>query len=179
MLTLFPDWIQETSPDNRLRYVLGRIGVKPLMVIGLNPSTAAPGNPDPTIKAVERHCLRMGYDGWFMLNLFPLRETHPEKLPEIAPSGVMEAAFPAIIKLLQDYPDAPIWAAWGAHLHLRPYLIDGLKQLVELPGMENRNWFHVGTLTKEGHPRHPLYLAGNPYIAPFEVLEYLIQQTSE
>lgn len=176
MLTLFPDWFQETSPDNRLRYVLGRVGEFPLITIGLNPSTAAPGHPDPTIKAVERHSIRLGYHGWVMLNLYPLRETNPAALPPTAEVGVIEAAVPAIIKLLEQYPKSPIWAAWGAHLHSRSYLLDGLKTMIELPGMGHRNWLFVGDLTQGGHPRHPLYLAGNKPASAFDVIDYYNRQ---
>lgn len=178
MLTLFPDWFQETSPDNRFRYVLRRVGERPLITIGLNPSTAAPGNPDPTIKAVERHVLRLGYDSWVMLNLFPLRETNPNLLPAEAPGGCMEAALPAITAVLQSCKDAPVWAAWGAHIHLRTYLLTGLKLLVDLPEIRSRSWFHIGALTKQGHPRHPLYLAGNQPAAPFNIADYMASQSS-
>lgn len=177
MLTLFPDWIHETSADNRLRYVLGRVGHRPVIVIGLNPSTAEPTIPDPTIKAVERHSIRLGYHGWMMLNLFPMRETNPSALPEVAHQGLMEAALPVIGNLLEQYPEAPVWAAWGAHLALRPYLIEGLKLLMTMPGMANRAWFHVGPLTKEGHPRHPLYLSGTQEASEFDAFSYYVKQS--
>ena len=47
------------SPDfySEYRYILGTAGKKPLITIGINPSTAEPDNLDNTLKSVERIAL--------------------------------------------------------------------------------------------------------------------------
>lgn len=40
------------------RYILGTIGEKPLVTIGINPSTAEPEHLDNTVKTVERIALQ-------------------------------------------------------------------------------------------------------------------------
>jgi len=53
------------------RYSLGVEGNNPLLGIGVNPSTAKPGNLDPTVASVARFAEAKGYDGWLMFNLYP------------------------------------------------------------------------------------------------------------
>ena len=47
-------WYYEPHTYQPYRYVLGRVGRRPLVCIGINPSTAQPGALDPTLKSVER-----------------------------------------------------------------------------------------------------------------------------
>ena len=42
-------WIYERTADNAARSVLGTVGARPLVCVGVNPSTAAPGDPDLTV----------------------------------------------------------------------------------------------------------------------------------
>ena len=65
-----------------VRYALGEInkkGGRTLLCLGVNPSTAIPGNLDNTLKNVVKISKFNGYDSWIMLNVYPLRETNPKK----------------------------------------------------------------------------------------------------
>jgi hypothetical protein len=55
------------------RYVLASRCVKPLVVIGVNPSTANEKYPDPTVRKVMGFAELNNYDGFVVLNLQPLR----------------------------------------------------------------------------------------------------------
>ena len=55
------------------RYVLASRCVKPLVVIGVNPSTANETYPDPAARKVIRFAKLNNYDGFVVLNLQPLR----------------------------------------------------------------------------------------------------------
>ena len=46
-------WLYERTIDNAARFVLGTIGANPLICFGINPSTAEPGNLDPTVNYVS------------------------------------------------------------------------------------------------------------------------------
>ena len=63
--------------DDEVRYVLGQPGNNNLLVIGVNPSTATPEEPDQTIKKVMEISKANGYGGWIMVNLYPQRSTNP------------------------------------------------------------------------------------------------------
>ncbi len=55
-------WLYVPPYYAEYRYVLGTAGEKPLICVGLNPSTARPGALDNTLKSVERVARHNGYD---------------------------------------------------------------------------------------------------------------------
>ena len=60
-------------------YVLGQPGERNILVSGVNPSTAKPGDDDPTIRSVRRIAENKGCDGWIMMNLHPQRPPIPKR----------------------------------------------------------------------------------------------------
>ena len=64
------------------RYVLGTKGNNPLIVIGINPSIANEETSDNTISRVMGYAQRFGYDSFIMVNIYPLRATNFNKLPQ-------------------------------------------------------------------------------------------------
>ena len=46
--------IYNSDQNDQWRYTLGRSGARPLLVIGLNPSTATQEKLDPTVTRVEK-----------------------------------------------------------------------------------------------------------------------------
>lgn len=141
------------SPCMRYRYSLTRIwhaeGPKALFVL-LNPSTATEAQNDPTVERCERRARELGFGAFGVVNIFAFRATDPKVMRGVAdPVGPLND--PAIA-------DAALWAdriicAWGTHgAHLeRGAEVLALLRARDLP------LYHFG-LTKEGHPRHPLYL---------------------
>jgi len=53
-------WLYAPNFYSEYRYILGTRGKKPLICIGINPSTARPGALDNTLKSVERIALGNG-----------------------------------------------------------------------------------------------------------------------
>ena len=70
-------WIYYPNFYSEYRYILGTVGNKPIIVIGINPSTAEPDNIDNTIKSVERLALKNGYDSYIMCNVYAQKATEP------------------------------------------------------------------------------------------------------
>ena len=70
-------WLYVPDFYTEYRYVLGTKGEKPLICIGVNPSTAEPDHLDNTLKSVERIALGNGYDSFIMFNVYPQRATRP------------------------------------------------------------------------------------------------------
>ena len=62
------------------RYILGTRGSRPLICIGVNPSTAAPDRLDPTMQSVQRIALQNGYDSFVMCNVYAQRATSPKDM---------------------------------------------------------------------------------------------------
>ena len=61
-------WIYAPNFYCDYRYILGTRGKNPLICIGINPSTAQPGDLDNTLKSVERIALGNGFDSFIMFN---------------------------------------------------------------------------------------------------------------
>jgi len=146
------------SPCRTYRYALTRRwSDRPLAVfVMLNPSTADAFTLDPTV----RRCIGFAHSwtagGILVLNLFALRATDPKALSGHAdPVGPDNDAVIAT-HIAGDEAVGPVVAAWGVHGNLR-----GRDQRVA--GMIRARGVRplcLG-LTKDGHPRHPLYVPGD------------------
>lgn len=91
----------------------------PLVVVGLNPSTASEAEPDDTCQRWLSMAQRWGYEALTVLNLYPLRATSPKDMKRgifaivgHAPRMVGRYPLPGVGKVFTDYC-ATITAALG------------------------------------------------------------------
>ncbi|WP_353808832.1 DUF1643 domain-containing protein [Agromyces sp. SYSU T00194] len=129
--TVEQSWISETSTDNTARFVLGTVGRNPLVCIGVNPSTAAPGALDQTVTKVAGFASRNGYDSWVMLNLYPQRSTDPNGM-HLKPDPDLQAQNERHIEGFIDGRALSLLAAWGGLITKRPYLPRMLEGIVTI-----------------------------------------------
>ena len=54
-------WLFVPNTYTEYRYILGTRGTRPLICVGVNPSTAAPDHLDPTLQSVQRIALHNDY----------------------------------------------------------------------------------------------------------------------
>ena len=157
------------------RYILGTAGEKPLICVGINPSTAAPNALDNTLKSVERIALGNGYDSFIMFNVYAQRATRPDDMEmECNPFLHQENMAAFRWALEQTRSGAPaVWAAWGAIIEKRPYLPACVSDMIRIGNELGANWYSAGPFSKKGHPHHPLYLRKDSGLDPFDVSEYL------
>jgi hypothetical protein len=160
------------SSDDRSRFLLGRAGTRPILVVGLNPSTATREKPDTTISKVEAVALRAGHDGFMMLNLYPVRATDPTTLPRRADRKRMQHNIDLIESIVAAQCSPVIWAAWGASIRARPFFISAATELVMRLRRYAPRWQCYGPLTAGGHPRHPSRLRYAWQFAAFEADAY-------
>lgn len=120
-----------------------------LLYIMLNPSKATEAQNDPTIERCQRRATALGYGAFTACNLFALCATDPKELKaHKEPIGPHTDA-----ELLDAAARAnAILCAWGVHgTHQnRHQTVANLLNASTL--------LCLGT-TKEGHPRHPLYVS--------------------
>lgn len=142
------------SDCERYRYSLTRIwdvaGRKALFVM-LNPSTATEVQNDPTVERCERRARALGFGAFQVTNIFAWRDTDPRKMrAAVDPVGAENDA--AILSGV-NWADQVVaaWGTHGAHLDRGP----AVEQLLRGTG---HPLYHLG-LTKDGHPKHPLYIA--------------------
>ena len=106
-------WLFVPPAYTEYRYLLGTRGKKPLICIGINPSTARPDHLDPTLQSVERIALNNGFDSFMMLNLCAQRATDPNDMARDYPD-VLRTGNAAAFEYALGLSDAPVvWAAWG------------------------------------------------------------------
>lgn len=118
-----------------------------LAFVMLNPSTATELRNDPTIERCERRARRLGFGGIEIVNLFAFRATLPADLHRADdPVGPENDA------VLADHcvQARLVVAAWGVHGTL-------LGRGAQVARRLTCPLHHLG-LTKDGHPRHPLYV---------------------
>jgi hypothetical protein len=146
------------SPCTLYRYRLfRRWGLGPVCTfIMLNPSTADGKLDDPTIRRCVGFAKREGCGALLVVNLFAFRATEPDDLlladDPFGPDGVQH------LREAVEETRGPVVAAWGAWAGARE------------PGKVIADRFHgrlvcLGT-TKDGSPRHPLYVRADAPLVP-------------
>ena len=154
------------SDDRVYRYSLTR-DIAPLdgegtvTFIGLNPSTADETADDPTIRRCIGFARRWGFARLKMLNLYAYRATDPRDLyavddyppyaTQIGPEN------DCVIAKVVGGSDLVV-CAWGAGSR-SPNREGQVLDLIAAP--------HCLGLTKEGQPRHPLYVRAETHPQPF------------
>ena len=166
-------WIYVPNRYSEYRYILGTRGNKPLICIGINPSTAAPDALDPTLQSVERIAHANGYDSFLMFNVYAQRATRPDDMEPICNHQLHEENRKAFRYLLSLSDQPAIWAAWGNIIMKRDYLMDCMRDFLTDGKAAGARWFTAGPLLKSGHPHHPLYLKRDTALLEFDIESYL------
>ena len=166
-------WLYVPNFYSEYRYILGTRGKNPLICIGINPSTARPGDLDNTLKSVERIALGNGFDSFIMFNVYAQRATDPNAMERVCNPTLHRENMEAFRYVL-SISDAPaVWAAWGSIIEKRAYLSDCVADMLAIGQEYGAKWYCAGAVTKKGHPHHPLYLRKDEKLKPFDVESYL------
>ena len=170
-------WLYVPDFYTEYRYVLGTRGERPVICCGINPSTAEPDNLDPTLKSVSRIAAANGFDSWLMFNVYAQRATRPDDMDRTRNERLhrenMEA-FRALLAMAAAGGKPPVvWAAWGAIIEKRPWLIDCVRDMRDLADAFRAAWVCAGNCSKAGHSHHPLYLKKDEQFHPFDLGGYL------
>lgn len=166
-------WLYVPNAYSEYRYVLGTRGKRPLLCMGINPSTAAPDALDPTLQSVERIALSNGYDSFLMFNVYAQRATRPDDMEPRCNAALHAENCKAFAYLLSLSEQPHIWAAWGNIIEKRNYLTDCVRDFAALGCAAGAKWLTAGPLLKSGHPHHPLYLRRDTALLPFDMNAYL------
>lgn len=165
-------WLYVPNAYGEYRYVLGTRGSRPLICVGINPSTAAPDRLDNTLRSVERIALGNGYDSFLMFNVYAQRATDPNAMEQSCNLELHRENLRALEYLLSLNPQPAVWAAWGAIIEKRRYLARCLLDEIALGRRFGARWFTAGPISKKGHPHHPLYLPKSAPLDPFDPERY-------
>jgi hypothetical protein len=167
------EWLYAPNFYSEYRYILGTRGKNPLICIGINPSTAQPGDLDNTLKSVERIAIGNGFDSFIMFNVYAQRATDPDAMEKTCNLQLHKENLEAFRYVLSISEVPAVWAAWGTIIEKRDYLPQCLRDMLEVGQQYGAQWYCAGKVSKKGHPHHPLYLRKDEKIRPFDVAEYL------
>ena len=166
-------WLYAPNFYSEYRYILGTRGKKPLICIGINPSTAKPDDLDNTLKSVERIALGNGYDSFLMFNVYAQRATDPDAMEKQCNHMLHRENLEAFRYVLSISESPAVWAAWGTIIEKRDYLPLCLRDMLAEGERHGAQWFCAGAVSKKGHPHHPLYLRKDERLRPFDIGGYL------
>ncbi len=123
----------------------------PALFIMLNPSTADASLDDPTIRRCRGFAKAWDCNGIVVANLYALRATNPADLwRHVDPVGPDNDAF--LAALIREHET--IVCAWGANA--KPERVAQVRKL-----FRDINRPVCLGMTKDGAPRHPLYVRGD------------------
>lgn len=157
----------ELSACGRYRYRLTRtwdVHRAPLTFVMLNPSTADAYEDDPTIRRCVGFARREGAGGLVVVNLYALRAVNPSFIKVASePVGayaddVLIAVALAIGRRAQLQPIVCAWGVGAAR--------ERVEVALELLNDARADLVCLGT-TKDGHPRHPLYVKADQPFEPY------------
>ena len=144
------------------RYRLSRVWDAELPAaafVMLNPSVADATQDDRTIRRCVGFARAWGCGGIDVVNLFAFRATKPAALKRVGfPVGPLNDDH---IRLAARHA-ALVVAAWGANKVPVGRVAEVLAML-RASGKET----HCLSVTKDGHPQHPLFVRGDAQLAPF------------
>lgn len=164
--------IYSNAQDDLWRFTLGKSGSRNLITIGLNPSTATKEKSDTTIAKVEAAAKQAGFDGFVMLNLYPVRSTDFNALSKEVNAEAFAANLVKIEAVVAAESEPVVWAAWGENILAREFFIAASKELFSRLEKYSISWQQFGSLTQSGHPRHPSRLHYAWKFSPFDTSHY-------
>ncbi len=127
----------------------------------LNPSTADADIDDATIRRCRTFARGAGF---VVVNLFAYRATKPKDMPEDFHEALGDENYAHITRVAQG--DYKIIVAWGANPGVNGHAADVAAMLRWCSDPPN-TVYCLGK-TKDGHPRHPLYVKSDQPIIPFD-----------
>lgn len=134
--------------------------------IGLNPSTADARHNDPTIGREMDFSMEWDCDALVKCNIADYRATHPEDLlkPGVDPCSRINLP---LIRDIAKHADK-IVVGWGAMAKVQSltHLAVNVESALRADG--HKLWCFG--LTKNGSPKHPLYVLGGTPLVEFEEL---------
>jgi len=129
-----------------------------IVFVMLNPSTADEKKNDPTIRRCIEFARAWKFGSIEVVNLFAYRATNYKDLFNVSdPVGAENNRF--ILQAIERCSNVVL--GWGT----RGMLLDRDRQVMSL--LAGRNDLYCLGITKNGQPRHPLYVKGNACLISF------------
>ncbi len=153
----------EVSSDGRYRYALHRTwdpGRPRMLWVLANPSSADAATDDPTLRRCVRFARDHGCGGLAVANLWAWRATCPDDLAHVTdPVGPDNDDW---VATLGRQADGPVVLGWGVQ---RPQHAGS--RVASVLGLLGDRPKHCLGRTRDGYPRHPLYVHAATRLRPW------------
>ena len=160
------------------RWILKRellSGKKTVVFIGLNPSKANSANNDRTLVRIINFCSIWNYKNIYIINLFGLISKSPIQLSKSNdPIGENNDLITLkSLRFWREDSNCDLWLGWGDKGQLKGRdrkVLKLIKKFSNWKSNENnysKRVLSIG-LTKQGNPRHPLYMPNESFLRPFD-----------
>ena len=151
--------------DTTKRFLLGKKGNTEMLAIGLNPSIANENKLDPTSRNIQTIADNNGCDGWWLINLYPMRTPNPKELPDKINEALAEENFNFINEILNNdsFNISKVVCCWGNHVDDHLYLGDQASKITNLMKESGFKCHCIGT-TNSGNPYHPAPMPVNRFL---------------
>ena len=151
-----------------------RSGKKTVVFIGLNPSKANSVNNDRTLIRIVNFCSRWNYKNIYVINLFGLISKSPSKLSKsLDPVGKNNDLITLnALEFWRKNINCDLWLGWGekGKLYRRDRevlkLIRNFSNSKSNEDNQSKRILSLG-FSKNGSPRHPLYMPNESFLKPF------------
>lgn len=94
------------------RFILGKRGKNPLVVVCMNPSAARETFSDRTVNRIINISKNLKKDGWIVVNTYPERATKADELDDFK-QQLSEKNIKEIKKYIMENNIKEVWVAWG------------------------------------------------------------------
>lgn len=135
---------------------------KIMVMCGLNPSTADAEIDDPTIRRDIGFAKREGCGGLIKINVGTVRETEPDNMFKLPLSERNDPRYRQVWKEICAVDRRIVVACWGADLRAKAMA----DEFISFAKAEGIDLWCLG-LSKDGSPRHPLYLRNDAPLIPY------------
>lgn len=159
------------NEDKTHRYFLSRIWddkLSKVLFIGLNPSTADGLEDDHTVRRLISFARDWGFGGFYLVNTYSFKATEPKDLIahiRTIPKDQLKKEYRDNLTFIKLYATVcpQIVYCWGTNIpegNMANMMLDKLMRLT-------KGAYCFG-LTKDGYPKHPLFLAGTTELIKFK-----------
>ncbi len=157
---LIPSGSAVFSPCGVYRYRLDRFlgGDRPLVGIGLNPSTATAEENDPTLRRDCHFTRAWGFGHFVKLNAYGYKATEPDVMWAADGAGIDIVGPDLAVVAWARERGGRVWASWGSHI--------GVDRQIQLAQMLGEDVWCIKT-NLDGSPVHELYQPNVSVLKPW------------
>jgi len=148
--------IKIPEEDSDMQFLLASKGKKSLLFVGLNPPESDSADPGSSLHYIPQVAEDMGYDGWVLVNLFPVREARVFNMDPVQLEALIRYNIHLIKLILESkqFEIKDVLLAWGNGIESKsqPYLKQAAGYLYkELLGLDLNYLCYLRTAM--GNPR--------------------------